>query len=60
MALDYEQCPNCGSDDTMEYDDGYICRDCGNEFGTNPFVSHSIFENEEEEQRKSTLKQRAK
>ena len=26
------RCPYCGSDDVLEWDDGYICRDCGCEF----------------------------
>lgn len=30
-------CPECGSGDTIPWDDGYICRDCGNEFGTNSY-----------------------
>ena len=24
-----KRCPECGSDDVIEWDDGYICRDCG-------------------------------
>ena len=27
-----EKCPECGSDDVIEWDDGCICRDCGCEF----------------------------
>ncbi|MBE6374475.1 MAG: hypothetical protein E7055_20730 [Lentisphaerae bacterium] len=27
-----KRCPYCGSDDVIEWDDGYICRDCGCEF----------------------------
>ncbi len=26
------QCPNCGSNDTMSWASGYICRDCGHEW----------------------------
>ena len=26
------RCPECRSDDVLEWDDGYICRDCGCEF----------------------------
>jgi len=26
------QCPECRSDDVIEYDDGWLCRDCGCEF----------------------------
>ncbi|MBE6372666.1 MAG: hypothetical protein E7055_11430 [Lentisphaerae bacterium] len=26
------RCPYCGSDDVIEWDDGYICRECGCEF----------------------------
>ena len=26
------RCPECRSDDVIEWDDGYICRDCGCEF----------------------------
>ena len=27
------KCPNCGSsDDIVEWDDGYLCRDCGCEW----------------------------
>ena len=28
-----KRCPYCGSDDVIEWDGGYICRDCGEEFG---------------------------
>ena len=27
-----KRCPYCGSDDVIEWDDGYICRSCGCEF----------------------------
>ena len=27
-----KRCPECGSDDVIEFGDGYICRDCGCEF----------------------------
>ncbi len=27
------QCPDCGSRDCIPWDDGYICRSCGSEFG---------------------------
>lgn len=26
------RCPECRSDDVIEWDDGFICRDCGCEF----------------------------
>jgi len=26
------QCPECRSDDVIEYADGWLCRDCGCEF----------------------------
>ena len=26
------RCPECRSDDVIEWDDGWICRDCGCEF----------------------------
>ena len=26
-------CPECNSDDVIPWDDGFICRDCGIEFG---------------------------
>jgi len=26
------RCPECCSDDVIEYDDGWLCRDCGCEF----------------------------
>ena len=26
------RCPECHSDDVLEWDDGWICRDCGCEF----------------------------
>jgi len=26
------RCPECHSDDVIEWDDGWICRDCGHEF----------------------------
>ena len=29
-----KRCPYCGSDDVIEWDDGFICRDCGEEFGS--------------------------
>ena len=29
-----ERCPYCGSDDVIEWEDGFICRDCGEEFGS--------------------------
>jgi ribosomal protein L37AE/L43A len=25
-------CPECGSDDVIPWDDGWLCRDCGIEF----------------------------
>jgi len=31
------KCPDCGSDDVIPYADGYMCRDCGCEFGTNDY-----------------------
>ena len=27
-----KRCPYCGSDDVIEFADGFICRDCGGEF----------------------------
>ena len=27
-----KRCPFCGSDDVIEFADGFICRDCGCEF----------------------------
>ena len=27
-----KRCPYCGSDDVIEWDDGYLCRECGCEF----------------------------
>ncbi len=27
-----KRCPYCGSDDVIEFADGFICRDCGSEF----------------------------
>jgi len=27
-----KRCPECGSDDVIEWDDGYLCRDCGCEW----------------------------
>ena len=27
-----KRCPYCGSDDVIEWEDGFICRDCGEEF----------------------------
>lgn len=27
-----KRCPYCGSDDVIEFVDGFICRDCGGEF----------------------------
>ena len=27
-----KRCPYCGSEDVIPWDDGYICRDCGDEF----------------------------
>lgn len=35
---DGEKCPNCGSLDTIPWDDGYICRACGKEFGKNTYM----------------------
>ncbi len=29
-----KRCPYCGSDDVIEWGDGFICRDCGEEFGS--------------------------
>ena len=26
------KCPECRSDDVIEWDDGFLCRDCGCEF----------------------------
>ena len=26
------KCPECRSDDVIDWDDGFICRDCGYEF----------------------------
>jgi len=26
------KCPECRSDDVIDWDDGFICRDCGCEF----------------------------
>ena len=28
-----DRCPDCNSGDIIPWDDGYICRDCGCEFG---------------------------
>ena len=28
-----KRCPYCGSTDVIEWDDGYLCRECGEEFG---------------------------
>ena len=28
------RCPYCGSDDVIEWDDGFLCRECGCEFGS--------------------------
>ncbi len=27
-----KRCPYCGSDEVLEFADGFICRDCGCEF----------------------------
>lgn len=27
-----KRCPECGSDDVIEWDGGYLCRECGCEF----------------------------
>lgn len=27
-----KRCPYCGSDDVIDWADGFICRDCGCEF----------------------------
>ena len=27
-----KRCPYCGSDDVLEWADGFLCRDCGLEF----------------------------
>ena len=27
-----KRCPYCGSDEVLEFADGFICRDCGYEF----------------------------
>ena len=27
-----KRCPYCGSDDVIDWSDGFICRDCGCEF----------------------------
>ena len=32
-----DRCPECNSDDIIPWDDGYICRDCGCEFGNLAF-----------------------
>lgn len=29
------KCPDCGSGDWLEWDDGYLCRCCGSEFKLN-------------------------
>ncbi|MEY0836165.1 hypothetical protein AB7238_08010 [Providencia alcalifaciens] len=32
-----QQCPNCGSsDDIIPWGNGWMCRDCGNEWDTTP------------------------
>lgn len=31
------RCPSCGSDDVIPWGDGYQCRDCGTEYGRNPY-----------------------
>ena len=28
-----KRCPYCGSDDVIEWDAGFLCRECGEEFG---------------------------
>ena len=30
------RCPYCRSEDVILWDDGWLCRDCGNEFGEAP------------------------
>ena len=30
-----KRCPYCGSDDVILWSDGYLCRECGEEFGDN-------------------------
>ena len=32
METSENRCPECGSDDVIEFADGYLCRDCGLEF----------------------------
>ena len=31
-----DRCPDCNSDDITPWDDGYICCECGTEFGSSP------------------------
>jgi len=44
------QCTYCRSLDTIPWDTGYICRDCGNEFGTNSLPKSPWTIDEEEEE----------
>ena len=29
-----DRCPDCGSTQCIPWDDGYLCLDCGTEFGS--------------------------
>jgi DNA-directed RNA polymerase subunit RPC12/RpoP len=43
------QCPNCHSaDDISEWDDGYLCCECGTEFD-GPYMPDETDEDEEDE-----------